>query len=698
MSAPHTTEKDTTTEDLPLQFARTKRFSLGVPKQFTASPDGERVLFVRTADGRSPVSSLWLHESGEERILVDPLTLAGADDDVPEAELIRRERARETSAGIVAYATDAAVRTVVFALSGALWLAGTDGSAPRPLPTAGPAVDPRLSPDGTLVSYVTGGALHVVHADGTGERQLAAPEGPEVTYGLADHASAESIHREASSWWSPDGSALLVVRADSAPVQRWYLSDPANPTKAPRTMAYPAAGTANAEVSLHLVRVDGTRIPVRLPRAADLDTHPAGAWTDPAFEYIVEGGWDAGGAFATVQTRDQRTAYRLGIDAETGEVELTDRQHDDAWLEFLPGATRLARSGLVLGDGLPAALDVRAVLGTVGGTIYFTASDEPTETHVWTYAPESGYARLTEEPGVHTAALGGDTVVLDSRTLDGQTVTVLRDGKPAGRIEVLAEQPLVTPRPEFLVLGERELRTSLYLPSWHKAGSAKLPVVVHSYAGPGAQTVQRGNGWQHAVNQWFAEQGFAVLSIDGRGTPGRGVEWRKAVHGDQLTPVLEDQADAVRAAVERFPDLDGDRVGIRGWSFGGYLAAAAVLHRPDVFHAAVAGAAPTDLTLYDTHWKERFLGHPDVLPQNYERCSLVAHAHKLTRPLLLVQGMADDNVVPAHMLRFSQALVTAGRLHSVLPLPGETHLVTKEGVADRLLWLNVEFLKKSLNA
>ncbi|MEU5434456.1 prolyl oligopeptidase family serine peptidase [Streptomyces sp. NPDC020719] len=698
MSTPHTTEKDTTSEDLPLQFARTRRFSLGVPKQFTVSPDGERVLFVRTADGRSPVSSLWLQENGAERILVDPLSLSGAGDDVPEAELIRRERARETSAGIVAYATDAAVRTVVFALSGALWIAGTDGSAPRPLPTAGPAVDPRLSPDGTLVSYVTGGALHVVRADGTGERQLAAPERPEVTYGLADHASAESIHREASSWWSPDGGALLVVRADSAPVQRWYLSDPAHPTKAPRTMAYPAAGTANAEVSLHLVRLDGTRIPVRLPRSADLDTHPAGAWTDTAFEYIVEAGWDAVGAFATVQTRDQRTAYRLAIDPETGEAEVTIRQHDDAWLEFLPGATGLARSGLALGADLPTALDVRAVLGTVGRTVYFTASDEPTETHVWTYAPEEGYVRLTEEPGVHTAVLGGDTVVLDSRTLDGQTVTVLRDGKPAGRIAVLAEQPLVTPRPVFLVLGERELRTSLYLPSWHKEGSAKLPVVVHSYAGPGAQTVQRGNGWQHAVNQWFAEQGFAVLSIDGRGTPGRGVRWRKAVHGDQLTPVLEDQADAVRAAVERFWDLDGDRVGIRGWSFGGYLAAAAVLHRPDVFHAAVAGAAPTDLALYDTHWKERFLGHPDVLPQNYERCSLVAHAHKLTRPLLLVQGMADDNVVPAHMLRFSQALVAAGRLHSVLPLPGETHLVTKEGVADTLLRLNVEFLKKSLNA
>ncbi len=198
------------------------------------------------------------------------------------------------------------------------------------------------------------------------------------------------------------------------------------------------------------------------------------------------------------------------------------------------------------------------------------------------------------------------------------------------------------------------------------------------------------------MGQWWAEQGFAVLMTDGRGTPGRGVTWEKSIHGDQLTPVLEDQVDALHAAAGHCADLDLERVGIRGWSFGGYLAAGAVLHRPDVFHAAVAGAAPTDLRLYDTHWKERYLGHPGVLPENYERCSLVEHAGKLTRPLMLVHGMADDNVLPAHMLRFSAALLAAGRPHTVLPLPGSGHLVTEEGVADRLLLLELDFLKKTL--
>ncbi|MEV0222036.1 prolyl oligopeptidase family serine peptidase [Streptomyces sp. NPDC050704] len=698
-----------TAEDLPLQHARTKRFSLGTPRGFTVSPDGDRVLFLRTASGRSTTARLWLHEDGEERLLADPLAL-GDDGEIPEAERIRRERARETTGGIVSYATDAAVRLVVFALSGALWVVRTDEGVPRLIRTAGPVVAPRPSPDGSRIAYVSDGALRVVRADGTADRALARPETAEVTYGLSDHVSSESLNRSRSFWWSPDGDALLVVRVDNSPVQRWYISDPADPTRPPRSVRYPAAGTANAELSLHMVGLDGDRVDVRLPKEAD--SHPAGEWTDAAFEYVVQAGWGDTGPFAVVQTRDQRSAYLLRIEPSTGSTTRLHHQRDAAWLEFVPGTPApMAGTGLVVttqeeirgllmtGSGVrtPEDMYVRELLGVVGERLFFTASQEPTEAHVWSYDPENGFARLTDEPGVHTAAVGGDTVVLDSRTLDGQTVTVLRAGEPAGRIQVLTERPVTEPRPRFLTLGERELRAALYLPKEYEPGAGRLPVIVHSYSGPGLQTVVRATAWHHAVNQWFADQGFAVLTVDGRGTPGRDRAWETAIHGDQLTPVVEDQADAVRAAAELFPELDTSRVAIRGWSFGGYLAAGAVLHRPDVFHAAVAGAAPTDLRLYDTHWKERFLGHPDVQPENYERCSLVAHAHKLTRPLMLTHGMADDNVASAHMLRFSAALLAAGRPHTVLPLPGATHLVTQEGVIDTLLRLDLDFIKKSLN-
>ncbi|WP_079103976.1 prolyl oligopeptidase family serine peptidase [Streptomyces aurantiacus] len=701
-----------TAEDLPLQFARTKRFSLGVPRGFTVSPDGDRVLFLRTANGRSTTSLLWLYENGGERLLADPLAL-GDSGEVPEAERIRRERARESSAGIVAYATDAAVRLVAFALSGALWVLRTDeGAAPCRIATAGPVVAPCPSPDGTHIAYVSGGALRVVRADGTGDRVLAEPEGPEITYGLPDHVSAESLYRAGSFWWSPDGDALLVVRVDDSPVQQWYVNDPTHPERPPRAIRYPAAGTANAHLSLHVVGLDGGRVDVALPKEAA--SHPGGEWTDPAFEYVVHADWSGTGPVAVVQTRDQRSAYLLGVDPATGATSTLHHLKDTAWLEFVPGTpVSTAGTGLVLttqegtrgllmtGTGVrtPEGVYVHEVLGTAGDRLYFMASADPTEAHVWSYGTENGFARLTDEPGVHHAAVGGGTVVLDSLTLDGRTVTVLRDGVPAGRIQVLAERPVTRPRPRFLTLGERELRTALYLPKSYEPerDAGRLPVIVHSYSGPGMQTVVRAAMWHHCVNQWFADQGFAVLSVDGRGTSGRDRAWETAIHGDQLTPVIEDQADAVRAAAELFPELDTDRVAIRGWSFGGYLAAGAVLHRPDVFHAAVAGAAPTDMRLYDTHWKERFLGHPDVQPDHYERCSLVAHAHKLTRPLMLVHGMADDNVAPAHMLRFSAALLAAGRPHTVLPLAGATHLVTQEGVIDTLLRMDLDFIKKSLD-
>lgn len=703
-------------ERFPVQFARTRRFSLGIPRQFTVSPDGERVLFVRSTSGTDPVSRLWLYENGAERLLADPLGPGFADDapgEVPPEELARRERARVTSSGVVSYATDAAARLVAFAFQGVLWVLRTDDGASRRVATAGPAVDPRPSPDGSVIAYVSDGALRTVRADGTDDRPLAEPDGEHVTYGLSDYVSQESIGRSRGYWWSPRSDALLVARVDTAGVRRRYIADPSHPERPPRVVAYPAAGTANAKVSMHLVRLSGERIDVRLPGEAG-EGHPEGVWTDRAFEYVVAAGWDHRGPLVSVQTRDQRSVHVLEVDDASGATRTAHRTHDPAWVALRPGTPlRLASGGLVVparpggntqgldidGAMTPPGLEVREVIGTADGRVFFTAGEEPTEIHVWSYAPggpDRGPVRVSSAPGVHTAAVGGSTVVLDSRTPDGHTVTVLRTGAPAGRIEVLAEAPLVTPRPLALSLGQRELRSRLYLPSWHRPGDGPLPVLLSPYAGHGMQVVLAVRTWWVAVAQWFAEQGFAVLVTDGRGTPGRGEAWEKSVYGDRLTAVLEDQTDALHAAAARHPDLDLSRVAMRGWSFSGYLAAAAVLRHPEVFHAAVAGAAPADRRLYDTHWEERFLGHPDVQPENYTRNSLLDEAGALTRPLMLVHGLADDNVAVAHTLRLSAALLAAGRPHTVLPLSGAGHLVGQEQTASNLLLLERDFLRKSL--
>jgi dipeptidyl-peptidase-4 len=278
------------------------------------------------------------------------------------------------------------------------------------------------------------------------------------------------------------------------------------------------------------------------------------------------------------------------------------------------------------------------------------------------------------------------------------------DGGPALSVASLAEPPaLPAPRPVLFRAGPREIQTAVLFPSWHQAGQyqsgrGRLPVLLDPYGGPHAQRVLRARG-AYLVPQWFAEQGFAVVIADGRGTPARGPAWERAVAGDLADPVLEDQVDALAAAAGRFGDLDTGRVAIRGWSFGGYLAALAVLRRPDVFHAAIAGAPVTDWRLYDTHYTERYLGLPGSNAEAYDRSGLILLAERSVvspRPLMLIHGLADDNVVVAHTLRLSAALLAAGYPHQVLPLTGITHMASQETVAENLLLLQLDFLRHAL--
>jgi dipeptidyl-peptidase-4 len=296
---------------------------------------------------------------------------------------------------------------------------------------------------------------------------------------------------------------------------------------------------------------------------------------------------------------------------------------------------------------------------------------------------------------VHTAVVGSNVTVLTSATMTGLPSTrVLVDGASVGAIASTTETPVLFTAPTFFVGGARELRMSLFTP-----GSAEpdgpLPVLLDPYGGPHFAVVQKVLTLQ-LESQWFADQGFAVLVIDGRGTPGRGPGWDREVFRNLADPVLEDQVDGLHAAAEAHPFIDLDRVAIRGWSFGGFLAAMAVLRRPDVFHAAVSGAPVTDGTLYDTHYTERYLGMPDTDVEAYARYRLLDDAPNLTRPLLLIHGLADDNVYVANTLRLSKALLEAGRLHSVIPLSGITHAPSRPEVAENLLLLQVRFLRQAL--
>jgi dipeptidyl-peptidase 4 len=697
-------------DDFPRQLASTRRFTLGVPRAVTVSRDGGRVLFLRARGGEDPVTCLWRLDltdggGGRERLLADPAAAWNfGPGDVPEAERVRRERAYELAAGIVAYSADANCRTVVFALDGRLWVlhVGDDprepAGVPEPVPAVGGVTDPRIDPTGQRVAYVTGGALHVtVLADGTG-RLLAVPEHDDVSYGLAEHVAAESMRRFRGYWWAPDGQQLLAARADNSSVQRWWITDPADPERPPRAIRYPAAGTANADVTVHVLRLDGTRTEV--------------TWDRGTYEYMATAEWDSQGPLLSVQSRDQRTVMVLAADAVTGQTTLLHAERDDAWVELAPGTPARTSAGdlvtvsdrdgsrrLVVGGAAvtPDGLHVSSVSGTDGEAVYFTATDErdPTERHLWRYDPGQGLSRCSADPGVHDGEAAGGTVVVLSHTEAGSAAAVAwRDGTRAA-IASLEAEPLLQLRITWLTLGARDLRAALLLPSWYRPGT-RLPMLLSPYGGPALQRVVRVRDAAFCEDQWFAEQGFAVLVTDGRGTPGRGPEWSKTVFGDTLSAPLDDQVDALDAISVQFPDLDRGRVGIRGWSYGGALAAIAVIRRPDVFHAAVSGAAPHDQRLYDTHWRERFLGLPQQNPDGYDRSSTITGAASLTRPLLLIHGMADDNVVVAHTLRMSAALLAAGRPHQVLPLSGATHTPTDENTVSQLLRHQLDFLTDAL--
>ncbi|MFJ9952989.1 prolyl oligopeptidase family serine peptidase [Kitasatospora sp. NPDC091207] len=689
------------TDSLPRQLARTRRFTLGAPAHPAVSADGRTVLFLRSRAGDDPLSCLWALDTvtGRERLLVDPAALDDSGGELPEAERIRRERARVLTTGITAYATDASGRLAVFALGGALRLADTSDGTVRTVPTATAGYDPRLDPTGRWIAYAGDGALRVVGTDGGDDRELAAPEQEEVTYGIADHVAAESMYRTRGHWWSPDGAALLVARVDTGALARLHLADPAEPQRRPRVIRYPLAGSANADVSLWLLGLDGSRTEVR--------------WDRAGYEYLTAAGWDAHGPYAAVQSRDQRTVRTLAI-APDGATSVLAEQRDERWVELVPGVpVRTAGGALVDSadrgdtrhltvDGTPvtpAGLQLRAVLGTDGDEVLFTATGEPTETHLWLYHPATGPRRLSDGPGLHTGLRRAGTLVLTTRASGapaGRT-TVRREGGAPLPVTSYAQPPVLTDRSEPLRLGPRDLRAALFLPTGHRPGDGPLPVLLDPYGGPALQKVTTGGAWWTLVSQWFADQGFAVLAVDGRGTPGRGPRWDKEVFADKATPALADQVEGLHETARLRPGLlDLGKVAIRGWSYGGYLAALAVLRRPDVFHAAVAGAAPTDQRLYDTHWQERFLGHPDEHPERYDACSLIGDAPGLRRPLLLVHGLADDNVLPVHALRLSAALLAAGRPHEVLPLGGTTHTPSDETVAENLHHHQLDFLRRSL--
>lgn len=749
-------------DQFPQLYANTKRFTVGVPRNFTFVDGDTSVLFLRSRVAGDSAMALWQldTESGQETKLVDPADVRGpADRDLPPAERARRERSRELASGIVSYSVDQTATRVCFALDGRLCVFDRAANILSTPTVATPIFDPRLSPDGRHVAYVSArvgseNALRMIDLEDTeSDRTLAHDSDPLVSFGRAEFIAAEEMQRSRGFWWSPDSSRLLVTRVDENLVNQWWLSDPTHPGNAPRPIRFPTPGTANALVSLLLVDLDGSQ------RSID--------WQDQLqYEYLADVRWQSEHAPLIIrQSRDQRSVSVAELNVETLEVAERRRITDDTWVELhqtspmptphglltiedivplrqpgvpmsQPGSRTLMLDGRqLLADGY----NVRTIVGATNDHAVITVWTEPTEIHLATVPlPSTGSGPqpspptlLTHEPGVYGAVLGttadnstesqsasirilvnasvpdhpGATFAVHSLEQPDRSGDATTDTAPAPTTALgpqLAEVANMSihsgliASPLFYRLGADRLESALFFPSDYD-GSEQLPVLLDPYGGPHAQRVLKSHN-NHLVSQWFADHGYCVLVTDGRGTPGRGPLWEREVWGNLADPVLEDQLTALDAAASEFDFLDLDRVAIRGWSFGGYLAALAVMRRPDRFRAAIAGAPVTDWNLYDTHYTERYLGQPTLYPGNYEKTNLIRDAARLSRPLMLIHGLVDDNVVAAHTLRLSASLLAAGRPHEVLPLSGVTHMTPQDVVAKNILLLQLEFLNEHLMA
>ena len=695
----------TVSDTFPRQFARTQRLTLGEPRNIVVSPDGARVVFCRSLGGSDSVNSLYvLDVATSTETCVADMHAQHSSNANPKldtsAEQARRERAREGASGIVGYSCDDQVLNAAYCVAGQLFVTNLVTAVTHKIETSDAIFDPRLSPNGKHIAYVRDSKLCVCDIAGN-EIIIAAEAEPnsDITWGQAEFVAGEEMGRQRGYWWSPGSTAIAVCRVDNSPVSMTWIGDPANPMTQPRPHRYPFAGTNNANVSLHIFSINADN------NSSRVDVQ----WQQSQLEYLTNVQWTRNGLIIALQNREQTKFEVFAVHTSTGALSTIRTETDEHWIDLVAGSPALLEDGrlamccerngvraLTIDDQVATSseIQVRNIIATTPTAIYFGANPiaDPTVLHVMRCAlSDLSVSSLTDEPGVFTAAVGGDTVVIRSATLSEVRTTTRVNGKL--QIANNAETCLLTPNVTLHRVGANKIATAIVLPNNHDG--SPLPVLFDPYGGPHAQRVVSASS-AYFASQWFANQGFCVVIADGRGTPGRGTQWERDVHHDLATKILEDQIEVLRELPTLVPCADTTRVGIRGWSFGGYLAALAVLRAPDMFHAAVAGAPVTKWDLYDTHYTERYMGNPHTYAADYEATSLVAHAHLLERPLLLIHGLADDNVLAAHTLQFSTALLHHGKVHELLALSGVTHMTPQEVVAENLLLHQLQFLQRAL--
>lgn len=705
-------------------YAQTRGFMLGRPVKATPTPDGKAVLFLRSGPR---VAKLGLYEfdvdSGKTHALLTPeQVLKGVEEQLTAEEKARRERQRISVGGFTGFQISENGKLILLSLSGRLYVVTRAANQVRELKTGVGLLDPKFAPDGAMVSYVRDHDVYVYDLASDRETRLTHGGAALLSHGTAEFVAQEEMGRFTGYWWSPDSRHIIYQETDAKGVEVWRVADPIHPDQAPTPFFYPRPGKANAQVKLGVIQVP------RGDKSSESAAHGATRWLDwdrAKYPYLATVRWTKGGPpLLTVQTRAQDEVAVLEADAATGKTTPLLVERDAAWVNLRQEVPRWLPDGsgylwVSERDGGPQ-LEIRAKQGRLRQVvvpadegylglvdvdvndkyIYYLASRDPTQAHLHRVdlSPFGETVKLTEAPGLHAATFSSDhaVYVLSSRPQHGMPKTTVHHtgGKMFGELPSVAAAPPFAPRVELQLAGKEELHAAVVLPRGFDARK-RYPVLVDVYGGPHHLHVAAAeNRW--LLDQWYADQGFIVVAIDGRGTPGRGRNWERAVFKKFADVPLDDQVAGLKALGRKYPAMDLNRVGIHGWSFGGYMAGLAALRRPDVFHAAVAGAPVVDWLDYDTHYTERYLGIPPKDDNAYRAASLLNYADRLQRPLLLLHGTADDNVYFRHSLKLADALFRHGKDFEILPLSGLTHMVPDPEVNERLHQRIAGFMSKHL--
>ena len=679
------------------------------------SPDGTRVTYLRGRDDDRYRLDLWEYHvaSAGHRLLVDATRLLPGNEILSDEEKARRERQRIAAyAGIVDYQFSADGRRLLFPLGGELYLydlAQTGQAAVRQLTHGeGFATDPKISPRGGFVSFIRGRNLWVVDLADGAQVQLTFDGSDVIGNGVAEFVADEEMARHTGYWWAPDDSAVAFARIDERPVPVKQRHEVYADRTEVITQRYPAAGEANVQVQLGIIA----------PRAGATTQ-----WIDLGEEtdiYLARVDWrDAGRITFQRQSRDQQTLelieHTLATNARRVLVTETSRTwvplHDA--LRFLDDGRLVwasERSGFLHlyvgnedGSMLTALtsgdwpVDALLAVDPRAGLVYFSAgldhgTPSPIQSQLFAVSLDGGPIRqLSQTVGTHSASFAHDAQVYvdswSSTTVPPQLTLHRADGD---MIAALVANDLHDPahpyapylqaqRPvEFGTLPAADGITPLHYSLIKPAGfdpTKRYPVVVYVYGGPAAQTVI--DAWaarnDALFNQYLAQRGYVVFSVDNRGTPRRGRDFGGALYGCQGTVEVADQlagADFLKAQ----PWVDAARIGVHGWSNGGYMTLMLLAQAPQVYACGVAGAPVTDWALYDTHYTERYMGHPQANAAGYANASVFTHAAGIAPDaLLLLHGMADDNVLFSNATALMGTLQAAGTPFELMTFPGAKH-------------------------